>query len=133
MGEIWKVVVLALIRPPFFPSLFFNIWPWPVESFPTLATLLALLPRWYRVEFLRGGGTDRIASIRTVTSRLHLRRQHDKIAEFPSLFPWTDSTSPEKCLFASGEILSKKLLFWNFVLDLHSFCPYSLSALRMVY
>jgi hypothetical protein len=127
------VVVVALIRTPIFPSILFDIRPWPVGSFLILATLLALLPRWYRAEFLRGGGADRIASIRTVASRLHLRRQREKIAEFPSPFPWKGSTSPEKYLFASGEILSKKLLFWDFVLDLHSFCPYSLSILRMVY
>jgi len=133
MGVVWKVVVVALIRTPFLPSSLFDIWPWPVGSFPVLATLLALLPRWCRVEFLRGGGADRIASFRTVASRLYLRRQLEKIAEFPSPFPWMVSTSPEKCLFASGEILSKKLLFWDFVLDLHSFCPYSLSVLRMVY
>jgi hypothetical protein len=70
---------------------------------------------------------DRIASVRTVASRFHLRLQREKIAEFPSPFPWTGSPPPtEKCLFASGEILSKKLLFWDFVLDLHSFSPYYL-------
>ena len=48
-------------------------------------------------------------------------------------FPLDRVFPPEKCLFASREISSKKLLFWNFVLDLHSFRPYSLSVLRMVY
>jgi hypothetical protein len=124
---------VAVIRPPFFPSLFFDIWPWLVGSFPVLGTLLALLPRWYQVQFLRGGSADSMASIRTVANRFHLRRQREKIAEFPSPLPWTGSTSPEKCLFASREILSRKLLFWDFVLDLHSFCPYSISASRMLY
>jgi hypothetical protein len=62
---------------------------------------------------LAGGGAKSTASIQTIASRFHLRRLREKIAEFgsPKPIPWTGCTTPEKRLFDSGEILSKKVLF----------------------